>query len=79
MPASPVEPAAGVSGWGRPGQQGGEQPPDFGDGQRDHARVGWGWLARVLSWPPFLWFVELGYWIVASNRRFFGKFLFTKE
>ena len=42
-------------------------------------RIGWGWVARVLSWPPFVWFVELGYWIVANNRSFFAKFLFTKE
>jgi len=41
--------------------------------------TGWGWFARLLSWPPFVWFVELGYFIVARNRRFFGKFLFRKE
>ncbi len=43
------------------------------------ANTGWGWFARMLSWPPFVWFVELGYFIVARNRRFFGKFLFRKE
>lgn len=41
--------------------------------------TGWGWFARLLMVPPFIWFVELGYWIVARNRRFFGKFMFTRE
>ena len=42
-------------------------------------RVGWGALARFLAYPPMIWFVELGYWIVARNRRFFAKFLFTSR
>lgn len=37
------------------------------------------WLVRPLTWPPLVWFTELGYRIVAENRPFFGKFLFTKE
>jgi len=37
------------------------------------------WLIRPLTWPPLIWFIELGYWIVANNRPFFSKFLFTKE
>ena len=41
--------------------------------------TGWGWFARVLRWPPFVWFVELGYMIVSRNRGFFGKFVFRKE
>ena len=41
--------------------------------------TGWGWFARVLMLPPLVWMVELGYWIVARNRRLFGKFLFTRE
>jgi predicted DCC family thiol-disulfide oxidoreductase YuxK len=41
--------------------------------------VGWGAFARFLSYPPMIWFVELGYWIVARNRRFFGKFLFRSR
>ena len=37
------------------------------------------WLIRPLSWPPLVWFTELGYWIVARNRPFFSRFLFTEE
>jgi predicted DCC family thiol-disulfide oxidoreductase YuxK len=43
------------------------------------AHIGYGWLARPLMIPPFVWLVELGYRIVASNRSFFARFLFTKE
>lgn len=42
-------------------------------------RIGWGWMARVLSWPPFVWAVELVYWIVARNRGLFSRVLFTHE
>jgi predicted DCC family thiol-disulfide oxidoreductase YuxK len=38
-----------------------------------------GWLVGPLAWPPLVWLVELGYRIVANNRPFFSKFLFTKE
>jgi predicted DCC family thiol-disulfide oxidoreductase YuxK len=38
-------------------------------------RCGWGRAARVLAWPPFVWAVELGYWLVARNRRFFSRWL----
>ncbi len=38
--------------------------------------IGYPRLARVLAVPPLVWLVELGYWIVARNRRFFGCFLF---
>jgi len=38
--------------------------------------IGYPRLAWVLAFPPFVWLVELGYWIVARNRRFFGCFLF---
>lgn len=41
--------------------------------------VGWGWFARFLAWPPMIWFVELFYWLVARNRMFFSRFLFTKR
>jgi predicted DCC family thiol-disulfide oxidoreductase YuxK len=37
------------------------------------------WLVRPFTWPPLIWFTELGYWIVARNRPFFSKFLFTQE
>ena len=42
-------------------------------------QTGWGWFARLLALPPFVWFVELGYAIVARNRPLFARFLFTKE
>lgn len=41
--------------------------------------VGWGAVARVLACPPFIWIVELCYWVVARNRPFFAKFMFTSE
>ena len=40
------------------------------------AHIGWGGFARFLSWPPMVWFVELGYLLVARNRRFFSRILF---
>ncbi len=39
-------------------------------------QIGWGWAARVLSWPPLIWLVELLYGIVARNRPFFARYLF---
>lgn len=42
-------------------------------------RTGWGWVARLLALPPFLWAVELGYTIVARHRPFFAHFLFRHE
>jgi hypothetical protein len=42
-------------------------------------KIGWGWAARLLLLPPFVWCVELGYALVARNRPFFSRFLFTKE
>jgi predicted DCC family thiol-disulfide oxidoreductase YuxK len=38
--------------------------------------IGYARLARVCSVPPLVWCVELGYWLVARNRRFFSLFLF---
>lgn len=29
--------------------------------------------------PPFVWGVELGYWVVANNRVLASKFLFRRE
>src|SRR5262249_25440456 len=43
------------------------------------ANLGWGWIARLLALPPFVWLVEIVYRIVASNRGFFSRFLFTRE
>jgi predicted DCC family thiol-disulfide oxidoreductase YuxK len=42
-------------------------------------QLGWGWLARILALPPFIWAVEWGYRLVADNRRFFSRFLFRSE
>jgi len=42
-------------------------------------QIGWGWGARLLMVPPFVWAVELGYWIVSHNRSFFARFLFRRE
>ena len=42
-------------------------------------RCGFKWSARVMRVPPLVWAVELGYYVVASNRRFFGKFMFRRE
>jgi hypothetical protein len=36
-------------------------------------------VVQLASWRPFIWLVELGYWIVARNRPFFGRFLFRSE
>jgi predicted DCC family thiol-disulfide oxidoreductase YuxK len=44
------------------------------------ARIGWHpWLVRFASWPPMIWFVELGYYVVAHNRVFFSKLMFKKR
>jgi predicted DCC family thiol-disulfide oxidoreductase YuxK len=37
------------------------------------------WAVRLARWRPLVWAVELGYWIVARNRSFFGRFLFLSE
>ena len=42
-------------------------------------QVGYRAIARLLRLPPFVWAVELGYKLVAANRTFFSRFLFTKE
>ena len=36
-------------------------------------------MVRLARRRPFIWAVELGYWIVARNRSFFGRFLFRSE
>jgi len=36
-------------------------------------------IVRLAGRRPFIWVVELGYWIVARNRSFFGRFLFRSE
>ena len=42
-------------------------------------KVGFPRLAWAGGLPPFVWGVELGYWIVARNRQFFSKWLFTEK
>jgi predicted DCC family thiol-disulfide oxidoreductase YuxK len=42
-------------------------------------QLGWTRLERFLSWPPLLFFVELGYQLVAGHRVFFSKILFRRE
>ena len=41
--------------------------------------MGWRRLAALLSARPFVWFVELGYKLVARNRPLFARFFFTRE
>ena len=36
-------------------------------------------IARLAARRPFIWLVELGYWIVARNRSFFGRFMLRSE
>ncbi len=43
------------------------------------AVIGYRRFARLFSLPPLIWSVELGYWLVARNRKFFGRFFFPKE
>jgi predicted DCC family thiol-disulfide oxidoreductase YuxK len=42
------------------------------------ARLGHPRLAQLLSLPPLVWAVELGYWLVARNRQLFSKLLFRR-
>lgn len=41
--------------------------------------LGWRKSTWLLRLPPFIWGIEIGYWIVARNRRFFSRFLFRQE
>jgi predicted DCC family thiol-disulfide oxidoreductase YuxK len=42
------------------------------------ARLGHPVWARVLALPPLVWGVELGYWLLARNRRLFSRVLFRR-
>ncbi len=42
-------------------------------------KVGFPRLAWVGGLPPFVWGIELGYWLVARNRQFFSKWLFPEK
>jgi len=41
--------------------------------------TGWGLFAKLLALQPFVWVVELWYWIVARNRDLFSKLMFRAE
>lgn len=41
--------------------------------------LGWWPITTPLSWPPMIWFVELGYRVVANNRILFSKFFFRTD
>jgi hypothetical protein len=41
-------------------------------------RLGWR-AARAAACPPFVWFVELGYWLVARNRGLAARVLFRPK
>jgi hypothetical protein len=42
--------------------------------------IGWhASMVRLAGRRPFIWAIELGYWIVARNRSVFGRFLFRPE
>jgi predicted DCC family thiol-disulfide oxidoreductase YuxK len=43
------------------------------------AAIGRRRTARLLSLPPLVWLVELGYRLVARHRTFFGRFLFRER
>ena len=38
--------------------------------------LGWRRTAAILSLPPLIWAVEIGYRIVADNRSLFSRVLF---
>lgn len=42
------------------------------------SRLGHPLLARVLGVPPLVWAVEVGYWILARNRRLASRVLFRR-
>jgi predicted DCC family thiol-disulfide oxidoreductase YuxK len=41
-------------------------------------QLGWGWFARLLRRAPFIWFIEIGYRLVADHRPFFSRFVFRR-
>ena len=36
--------------------------------------IGWRWV-RVLTWPPFIWAVEIGYAVVANHQRHLPRWI----
>ena len=43
------------------------------------ATIGYRGMARFLGFVPFVWGVELGYWLVARNRYLASRLFFTRE
>ena len=41
--------------------------------------LGWVRTAAICSMPPIIWFVEIGYRVVVSNRVFFDRLLFSRD
>ncbi len=41
--------------------------------------LGWRRSSRLLSYPPLIWFVELGYALVARNRRLVDRIFFRSK
>ncbi len=39
----------------------------------------WRFIPRILGCAPWLWFVEIGYQIVARHRSFFAPFILPNE
>lgn len=37
------------------------------------------WLVRPLAVPPLVFLTETGYYMIARNRTFFSKFMFTED
>lgn len=40
------------------------------------SETGWGWFAKMLLLPPFVWIGRAGYFIIARNRRTISKIFF---
>ena len=43
------------------------------------SELGWRRTAGFFSLRPNIWLVEFLYWIIASNRSFFSRFLFRRR
>ena len=41
--------------------------------------TGWGFLARLLTWPPFGWLMAAGYWLIARNRHHISRIFFKNQ
>ena len=41
--------------------------------------IGYRQMARLLARVPFVWGVEVGYWLIARNRYLASRLLFTRD